>query len=210
MPKYSSEQLEARREEILNACERLYSKKEYRDITIKEIGKETSFTRTSIYNYFQTKEEIFLALEKREYDLWIADLLHRTEHTEQMDRKEFAALLSDSLQKRMLLLKLLSMNHFDTESGSRLEQLTSFKRSYGKSMHTVFELLTRYFPELSDRQKQDFIYAFFPFMFGIYPYAAVTEKQKTAMEDAHVNYVYLSVSQLVRNCVLSLLPCSSG
>lgn len=205
MPKYSSEQLEARREEILDVCEKLYQTKSYKEITIKEIGKATSFTRTSIYNYFQTKEEIFLALEKREYDLWVADLLQRTDHLERMNREEFAGLLAESLEKRMLLLKLLSMNHFDTESGSRLDHLTAFKRSYGRSMHTVLELLDRFFPDITDSRKQDFIYAFFPFMFGIYPYAVVTDKQKKAMEDGQVHYIYCSVSQLIRNCVLSLL-----
>ena len=46
----------------------------FRDITLKEIGQRTSFTRTSIYNYFQTREEIFLALTQREYEAWTADL----------------------------------------------------------------------------------------------------------------------------------------
>ena len=74
MPKGSPELTEARREEIINACEKLYQTMSFKEITIKEIGNVTSFTRTSIYNYFQTKEEIFLALLQREYELWIASL----------------------------------------------------------------------------------------------------------------------------------------
>ena len=58
----SKELITARREEIINACEQLYKTMNFKDITIKEIGNVTSFKRTSIYNYFQTKEEIFLAL----------------------------------------------------------------------------------------------------------------------------------------------------
>ena len=56
----------ARRDEIVNACAELYETMSFRDITLKEIGQRTSFTRTSIYNYFQTREEIFLALFQRE------------------------------------------------------------------------------------------------------------------------------------------------
>ena len=52
----------ARKEEIIKACAKLYESMSFKEITIKEIGAETSFTRTSIYNYFETKEEIFLAL----------------------------------------------------------------------------------------------------------------------------------------------------
>ncbi|MEY8335960.1 hypothetical protein AALB53_23225, partial [Lachnospiraceae bacterium 47-T17] len=47
--------------------------------------------------------------------------------------------------------------------------------------------------------------SFFPFMFGIYPYTVVTEKQKQAMERANVNYVYMSVYEIVYAEVKKLL-----
>ena len=65
MPKGSAELTAARREEIMDVCESLYRTMNFKDITLKEIGKVTSFTRTSIYNYFHSKEEIFLALFER-------------------------------------------------------------------------------------------------------------------------------------------------
>ena len=65
MPKGSEELTLARREEIVNACAALYETMGFKEITIRDIGEKTSFTRTSIYNYFQTKEEIFLALFQR-------------------------------------------------------------------------------------------------------------------------------------------------
>lgn len=63
-----------RREEIINACEKLYQTMSFKEITLKEIGQETSFSRPTIYNYFQTKEEIFLALFELEYNRWNEDL----------------------------------------------------------------------------------------------------------------------------------------
>ena len=57
MARYASEELKgARREEIINACEKLYQTLSFKEITMKEISVDTSFTRPSIYNYFQTKE----------------------------------------------------------------------------------------------------------------------------------------------------------
>ena len=52
--------IDERKEEIINACEKLYENNNFKDITIKSIGEKTTFSRTSIYNYFQTKEEYFL------------------------------------------------------------------------------------------------------------------------------------------------------
>ena len=62
----------------------------FRDITIRDIGARTSFTRTSIYNYFQTKEEIFLALLQREHEAWIADLEELARQEGGLSVEEFA------------------------------------------------------------------------------------------------------------------------
>ncbi|MDE6024151.1 MAG: TetR/AcrR family transcriptional regulator [Lachnospiraceae bacterium] len=205
MPKGSLELTNARKEEIINACEELYKTMSFKEITIKEIGKATSFTRTSIYNYFQTKEEIFLALLQREYELWIADLSEIMEKHAILSKDGFADKLAQSLAKREQLLKIMSMNHYDMESSSRPERLAEFKVAYGKSLHTVMHCLEQYFPDMPDSDKQNFIYTFFPFMFGIYPYTVVNEKQRTAMEEAGVNYVFMTIYEITYNCIKCLL-----
>ena len=205
MPKGSPELTNARKEEIINACEELYKTMSFKDITIKEIGNATSFTRTSIYNYFQTKEEIFLALLQREYELWIADLERIMAENVALTKDEFADQLARSLEKRGQLLKIMSMNHYDMESSSRPERLTEFKVAYGKSLHTVMRCLEQYFPNMAISERRDFIYTFFPFMFGIYPYTVVNEKQRAAMEEAGVNYVFMTVYEITYNCVRKLL-----
>lgn len=178
MQKAGPETVAARREEIIDACEKLYQTKGFKDITIKDIGSLTSFTRTSIYNYFQTREEIFLALLQREYKLWINNLNRMMREVPAMTKEKFARRFSRSLGKRPLLLKLLSMNHYDMESGSRPERLAEFKLTYGETLRTVAQCLRQYFPAMPEEERQNFIYIFFPFMFGIYPYTSVNEKQK--------------------------------
>ncbi len=205
MPKGSPELTEARREEIINACEKLYQTKSFREITIKEIGNATSFTRTSIYNYFQAKEEIFLALLKREYKLWNSALKQTMEQIGAMTKEEFAAMLAHSLEERAQLLKIMAMNHYDMETGSRPEHLKAFKLVYGESLRTVTACLHRYFPQMTAEQKQDFIYTFLPCLFGIYPYTHVTEKQRAAMDAAGIDYVFLSIYEITYHCVRKLL-----
>ena len=205
MPKGSPELTAARKEEIINACEQLYQTMSFKDITLKEIGNVTSFTRTSIYNYFQTKEEIFLALFQREYDRWNEDLTNILNENEQLTKKELAELISNSLAGRQQLLKLLSMNIFDMEANSRQELMTAFKQSYGRSMQLISMVLQKFCPEMTVSDIQNFIYIFFPFMFGIYPYTEVTEKQRAAMKEAGINYVYQSAYELIYSCLRRLL-----
>lgn len=205
MPKVTREQTNARRDEIINACAQLYETTSFKDLTLKDIGSATSFTRTSIYNYFQTKEEIFLALLEREYDLWNDDLTAISEENERLSADEFADRLARSLEKRERLLKLMSMNHYDLESSSRMENLTRFKRAYGKSLQLVARCVEKFFPGMGADEVQNFIYVFFPFMFGIYPYTNVTEKQREAMKNADADYVFMSVYEIAFSCVKTLL-----
>lgn len=205
MPAGSVERTNARKEEIINACEKLYQTMGFKNITLKEIGKVTSFSRTSIYNYYQTKEEIFLDLLKREYEYWISDIKEESAANEKMSDKEIAALLAKTLDKRPQLLKILSMNHYDLEENSRLERLVEFKVVYGNALKVVGELLAKYKPAMREEDKSSFIYSFFPFMFGIYPYAVVTDKQQEAMEKAGVNYSYSSVYDSIYKTALKLL-----
>lgn len=205
MPKGSEELTAARKEEIITACAELYMTMSFKDITIKEIGNATTFTRTSIYNYFQTKEEIFLALLQREYELWIRRLKQIQAEHKRMTETEFADALAHSLEERKNLLKIMSMNHYDMEENSRIERLIEFKVVYGQSLAEVRNCLDKFFPKMTVQDKQDFIFSFFPFMFGIYPYTVVTEKQREAMTQAKVNYVYMSIYEITYAEVKKLL-----
>ena len=202
MPKGSEALTNARREEIIDACAALYETMSLREITIKLIGAHTSFTRTSIYNYFETREEIFLALLRREYEAWTADL---DALPAQPDAAALADALARTLERLGTMLRLLSMNLYDIEANSRVENLAAFKTVYAASMQAVRRLLARSGPALSGPAAERFLYAFYPFLFGIYPYTTVTPKQQQAMAMAGVEYPRLSVREITRNFVEKLL-----
>ena len=205
MPKGSPELTNARKEEIIAACKTLYKDMSFKDITIMKIAEYTTFSRASIYNYFETKEEIFLAILQKEYELWVVDLRSITDSADSMTREEVARALATSLEKRALLLKLMSMNHYDMEENSRTERLCEFKVAYGASLKAVDAMLKKFCTDMDDGAREAFLYSFFPFIYGIYPYTVVTEKQKAAMERAQVGYRYHSIYELALTCAEKLL-----
>ncbi len=202
MPRGSAELTNARREEIISACKELYKTMSFKDITIKEIANYTSFTRPSIYNYFETKEEIFLAILQKEYELWVKEIENVIGENETMTKEQLAEVLASSLENRALLLKLMSMNHYDMEANSRMEKLVEFKKAYGASLTVVEKLIGKFRIEADSAA---FIYNFFPFIYGIYPYAVVTEKQQEAMKQAGIEYRYHTIYELAYGCALKLL-----
>ena len=180
MPKGSMELVNTRKEEILNAAIKLYQTKSFKDITLNDIAELTTFKRTSIYNYFETKEEIFLTLNKRHYESWCDDLENIIQNKKTLSGDEIAKNIAHSLEKREDMLRLM-MNHFDMEANSRLEVLTEFKTAFGNSMKTLDKLLEKFCPDMNEDDRTKFIYALFPFIYGIYPYTTVSDKQKEAI-----------------------------
>ena len=205
MPKGSPELTNARKEEIIAACRKLYETMSFKEITLKEIGQQTSFTRTSIYNYFETKEEIFLALFAQEYEYFSQDLDRLCEQNETLTLDQLASALARALERRPLMLKLLSMNMYDMEANSRMERLVAFKTAYGASKDALDRCLKRFVPALDEKGRQTFLYAFLPFVYGLYPYTMVTEKQKQAMREAGISYVYMSTYEMAYTFIRTLL-----
>ena len=188
------EPAQVREEEILNACEKLYEKKNFRDVTIKDIGAETSFSRPSIYNYFQTKEEIFLKLFEKEYLLWCSDL-------EKIGEEDTSAVvlpekIAKSLEKRALMLRLLSVNLYDMEENSRIERLVEFKKAYFASVKAFDVLLQKALPDQNEEERRETLIAAFEFIHGVYPYAHTTKKQIEAMKAAGCKYEKKSIYEL--------------
>lgn len=56
---------EKRRRDILNAAEKLFFSKGYENVSLKDISKEVKFSRSTIYLYFENKEELFFAIVLR-------------------------------------------------------------------------------------------------------------------------------------------------
>ena len=185
MPRVSRKTVEKRPGEIIDACRRLYRTMAFKEITLKEISKETSLSRPSIYNYFQTKEEIFLALLEEEYRLWADDLDQILSHNG-YDIQSFAVAISESIAKRETLLKILCMNLYEIEENSRTERLVEFKKHYGRTIDIIDAALEKFFPDMTTEDRTDFIYEFYPFLYGLYPYVYPTKKQMDAMKMAGI------------------------
>ena len=194
-----------RKEEIVLACEKLYKSMSFKDITIKDIARETTFTRASIYNYFETKEEIFLALYEKEYVRWNKDLEGMLLSVNKWTKEHFADSIAKSLQKRVMLLKLMAMNNYDMEENSRLECLTSFKVAYLQIIKTFSKMLLKFNPSFKQKEIDNIIYMFLPFIYALYPYSHVTKKQLMAMKKAGHNWNKKTIYDLTYSFITKIL-----
>ena len=209
MPKISQEESLARRDQVIDACEALYRTQGYHDITMAKIAEGVSFGRANIYNYFQNKDEVFLALLRRENEMWAEDLTtleHEVaDNPLSFDDATLAQSLAATLERRTPMLKLLATSIFDMEQFSRHERLVELKGAYGATLVALRSLLHAAKPSWDEARIERFVISFMPYLHGVYPYVFHSDKQLAAMKDAGVPELGLSVSDMAGTCALKLL-----
>ena len=189
--------IDERKEEIINACEKLYQKLDFKDINIKLIGDKISVGRTSIYNYFETKEEIFLALLEREYLKWNEDLINILTQNKKLKKENFIDKITESLIKRKTLLKLISINMFEMEANSRVENITNFKLTFKETVSLLEQCLSKFF-NVKNSEAEEITFTILPFLVGIYPYTSVKNKMKEAINKADFEYKFYTDKEMLK------------
>jgi AcrR family transcriptional regulator len=135
----TEQQVESRHAEILNACAALYEEAGADGVTIKAIAQRTSFSRPSIYNYYDTKEEILLDLLQRECGDYTQELRQGFAAAVRLDRSAFCRLMTDALLRHEKMLRLMSVNLNSIENNVGDQRLLAFK----KDMAAMFDELRR-------------------------------------------------------------------
>jgi TetR/AcrR family transcriptional regulator len=62
---------ELRKQMILEAAEKLFLSNGYEDTTMDEIADDSEFSKGTLYNYFTSKEELYLAIGTKAYEIII-------------------------------------------------------------------------------------------------------------------------------------------
>jgi AcrR family transcriptional regulator len=77
MPKISEERRSERREQILEGARRCFAENGYEGATVVKLEEEIGLSRGAIFNYFPSKEDLFVELAVRDSarmsEIWISD-----------------------------------------------------------------------------------------------------------------------------------------
>jgi AcrR family transcriptional regulator len=77
MPKVSSEHKQRRREEILEGAQRAFARHGYEGATVARLEEETGLSRGAIFNYFDNKDALFVAVVAQSSDRLVGIWLER-------------------------------------------------------------------------------------------------------------------------------------
>jgi len=177
----SDEQIEQRIKEIVNATARLYENHRFEEITFAMIAKEADFTRSNLYRYFETKEDIFLELIKHDIEDWRQDVLENFT-PENKSLRELAEAWVDLALKYKRMLKLFTILFTLLERNASLEALTVFKSKINEEIGRVAQFLSTALPFPFVEAAAEYISAQSSLAIGSYPMMDLTPKQIEAMQ----------------------------
>ncbi len=201
----SKAEMDSRQEEIVNACDTLYERLGYDGVNFKAIAELTSISRPAIYNYFRTKDEILLALLKREMLRWQSDFLERLRPVSAMTKEQYSACLTEGLTRHAKMFRLIDILFTLLEDNSRAENLADFYSSVSSVFETIYSCTQRYFPDATEQALRRFQYESVSYVLGLHAVTSVSQKHSSAIRLSGVCAGLPRFEQLCQDGLLALL-----
>ena len=201
----SEEQKEHRVSEIVGATARLYRKYRFEDISFAMIAKEARFTRSNLYKYFSSKEEIFLAFLKQDIIHWRKDLLRTYGRRKIRSVKTFASTWVEILSRHRRLLDLASILHSFLEKNVTEDTLVDFKGSVSSELRVISELLCKMFPNLTQEKAEMFLELQIASAIGLYQITNLSDLQRKVLEYPEFQHMKVDFETYMRKAVECLL-----
>ncbi len=201
----TQEQIETRQADIIAACNKLFEQGGYQNVNIKAISEMTTITRSSIYTYYKTKDEIILDLLLNELFDWQKQLIQWTEKKAPMNKSVFCKEFTSILLKNDRMLKHYCLLYTFLELNCRIENLVSFKKNAVPIMETLVKILITNFPEFTLEQATQITEEIISYVLGLYPSTHLTLKQKKALELSGTGYHSSDFASLCEKGILAFL-----
>ena len=138
----SPEQKAERMEAIMDAAEALFAQLPYHEINMGLLAKELGWSRSNLYKYASTQEEVFLALHSRANRAYVDDLVASLKNapiSNETFAKRWAAVTGDHpefLRYQDILIAII-------ESNASLDRLVEFKCAYAEMTEPLFEIIRK-------------------------------------------------------------------
>ena len=147
-----------RKEAIYKAAFSLFKKNGYDKVSFNGIAVEAGFTKSNMYRYFCSKEEIFLNVFAGLFEAWFENYTKQLQALkENEDIQKFAKAWVNSMMADPDFLDLIPLLMVSLEKNSSFEQLVIFKRLSIDLLYRITLEVSRIYPEIKDEKAFRFL-----------------------------------------------------
>ena len=201
----TNEQKEQRISEIMDAAARLYERQGFEGITFASIAEEAEFTRSNLYKYFNSKEEIFLEFLKQDMVCWRQDLVAALQEWKVYSVGEFASVWVKAQGRHGRMLHLISILYDQLEKNSSLESLIDFKTIATDEFNILCEVICELFPSMHAEDAVKFLNMQLAASIGFYRMTNLAEVQQEVLALPEFQHLHMDYDAYLQRTVEYLL-----
>lgn len=112
---------------ILDAARSLGAERSVREVTLTDIAAAVGMHKSAMLRYFETREQIFLALTAEGWEDWSGELRARLSEAADGDSDAVAAVIARTLVERPFFCDLLAQAPLNLERNVSLDSVYEFK-----------------------------------------------------------------------------------
>ena len=179
----SPQQKSERREQILAAAGRLFAAADFDSISMLDVAREAGLAKGTLYLYFQTKEQLFLALLADGLAGWFAHLEQALQAAPTpLPALAFTRLLEESLRERLQALRLLGILHAVLERNLELQAALDFKLSLTAGIQHTGSLIEQHLTFLQPGQGALLLRRMYAILVGLQNLASPAPSVRAALQ----------------------------
>jgi AcrR family transcriptional regulator len=191
---------------ILQNAHRLFEQEDYAAITMARIAKESGVAKGTVFNYYPTKEELFLKLAGTYFQQLFDNL---TFEIEERINKNTPENLTEILVKVLLnnpsFLKIIPLLNSIIEKNVSVGNLKIFKSQLLENIILGGTLLEKYFPLIPQNQGPRFLIWVYGILIGFINLADPEENAKEIIEQNQMELFHFSLKNEITNILLLII-----
>ena len=178
---YTNEQIQIRKK--IEVTSKMLDEMDYQDISMKTISEHISIARSSLYCYYNSKDEIMLDILKSDYLKFLSEITQAIKN-----KGDLARNITDIYLSHIRLLHIFSTYLTDIETHVSLDSLIKFKSSFVTPFNELEDTFHSTYPLNLKSDIRTMIDALFMLTHGLYPMIYPNASQIEAMKSINMNY----------------------
>ena len=171
----SIEQKKERQQQIIATTRKFFEQSDFHGISMEQIARDAGLAKGTVFFYFKTKEELFLAFTQEEITKWhdtidkqLSDLV---KNGQTFDLESFADFLATSLAAHTILLRLVNIIGSVLERNISFTAALEFKKYLRRRIFTTGRKFEECLPVLKEGEGVKLWMVSYFLMSGIVPMA---------------------------------------
>jgi AcrR family transcriptional regulator len=163
----TDEQKQEREQALLDAAWTLYQESDYESVSVASVARTAGLAKGTVYLYFSTKEELFLAVLSQHLCEWFESLRVKLQHIGECEVDVLADHLGESLKERQSMLRLFAIVHSILEHNVGYEVVYGFKKMILDQLIRTSAAIHLCIPDFSMEQIMQLMLYIYALMIGV-------------------------------------------